>query len=196
MWRFLSFTPMMKTIINPFGRLPMRQAMCWGIAAMILTAIFCWQTGLRATSLTQINYAGGSLAESTLQQVVVWLLFAVVLYLGGVIFSKSKVRFWDVAAYNLFARIPFDVMLLMFAVPMVRSVMGLMTDGSMATAMEYSTVLSIVGLVATLFTVWYFYWSYQAFAAATNLRNGRGVGVFAVSFVLCYLLSGFVLIYV
>ncbi|MBQ8437289.1 MAG: hypothetical protein IJX21_00885, partial [Alistipes sp.] len=97
---------MMKTIINPFGRLPMRQAMCWGIAAMILTAIFCWQTGLRATSLTQINYAGGSLAEAALQQVVVWLLFAVVLYLGGVIFSKSKVRFWDVAAYNLFARIP------------------------------------------------------------------------------------------
>ncbi|MBQ8438341.1 MAG: hypothetical protein IJX21_06275 [Alistipes sp.] len=73
---------------------------------------------------------------------------------------------------------------------------GLMTDGSVATAMEYSTVLSIVGLVALVFAVWYFYWSYQAFAAATNLRNGRGVGVFAVSFVLCYLLSGFVLIYV
>ena len=136
------------------------------------------------------------MAEATLQLVVVWLLFAVVLYLGGVIFSKSKVRFWDVAAYNLFARIPFDLMLLMFAVPMVRSVMGLMTDGSVATAMEYSAVLSIVGLVALVFTVWYFYWSYQAFAAATNLRNGRGVGVFAVSFVLCYLLSGFVLIYV
>ncbi len=187
---------MIKTIINPFGRLPMRQAMCWGIAAMILTAIFCWQTGLRATSLTQINYAGGSLAEATLQQVVIWLLFAVVLYLGGVIFSKSKVRFWDVAAYNLFARIPFDVMLLMFAVPMVRSVMGLMTDGSMATAMEYSTVLSIVGLVATLFTVWYFYWSYQAFAAATNLRNGRGVAIFAVCFILTYILSGVVMRFV
>lgn len=187
---------MMKTIINPFGRLPMRQAMCWGIAAMILTAIFCWQIGLRATSLTQINYAGGSLAEATLQQVLVWLLFAVALYLGGVIFSKTKVRFWDVAAYNLFARIPFDLMLLMFAVPMVRSVMGLMTDGSVATAMEYSTVLSIVGLVALVFAAWYFYWSYKAFAAATNLRNGRGVGVFIACFILCYILSGFVLIYV
>ena len=187
---------MMKTIINPFGRLPMRQAMCWGIAAMILTAIFCWQIGLRATSLTQINYAGGSLAEATLQQVVVWLLFAVVLYLGGVIFSKSKVRFWDVAAYNLFARIPFDVMLLMFAFPMVRSIVGLAMDGNVARIMEYANLLSIIGVVSLLVSVWYFYWSYKAFSESTNIRNGKGVVAFIVSYLVAYVASGYLLIYI
>ena len=192
----ISAQDMLEKLKNPFRFLPLRQAICWGIVAMILTAVYCWQVGLRVTSITQVNYAGGALWKATLQQIAVWLLFSAVLYVAAVVVSRSKVHFWSVAGYNLFARIPFDVMLLMFAVPMVRSVMGLMADGSVATAMEYPTVLSIVGLVATLFTVWYFYWSYQAFAAATNLRNGRGVGVFAVSFVLCYLLSGFVLIYV
>ena len=184
---------MIKTIINPFGRLPMRQAMCWGIAAMILTAIFCWQTGLRATSLTQINYAGGSLAEAALQQVVIWLLFAVVLYLGGVIFSKSKVRFWDVAAYNLFARIPFDISLLIFAVPTVKSVMGYATDGNLNAMMNHLGLLSAVGLVSMLFAAWYFYWSYKAFSVATNLKDGKGVAIFFAGYMISYAASGFIL---
>ena len=187
---------MMKKILNPFRYLPLRQAICWGIAALILTAIFCWQIGLRVTSITQINYAGGSLASATLQQIVAWLLFAVVLYGAGVVFSRSKVRFWDVVAFNLFARIPFDLSLLIFAIPMVRSVVGLIYDGSLATAMEYTTLLSIVGMFATIFVAWYFYWSYKAFAEATNLKNGRGVAIFALCFVITYILSGVVMRFV
>ena len=186
----------MNKLLNPFRYMPLRQALCWGIVALILSSIFCWQVGLKITSLTQINYAGGSLARATLQQIVVWLLFAVVLYIAALIFSRSKVRFWDVAAFNLFARIPFDVTLLMFAIPMVRSVMGLLTDGSIATAMEYMNLLSVIGLVSLLFSVWYIYWSYKAFAEATNIKNGRGVGVFAGCFILTYILSGVVMSFV
>ena len=187
---------MLKKILNPFPSLPLRQALCWGIVALILSAIFCWQVGLRITTLTQVNYAGGSLASATLQQVVVWLLFVVVLYVAALIFSREKVHFWDVAAYNLFARIPFDVMLLIFAIPMVRSVTGLVMDGSMATATQYATTLLLVGVVSLIFAAWYFYWSYKAFAQTTSLRNGRGVGIFITCYILCYILSGFVMRFV
>lgn len=187
---------MKNKLLNPFRYLPLRQAICWGIVALILSAIFCWQVGLRMTSLTQVNYAGGSLARATAQQIVVWALFAVVLYVAALIFSRSKVRFWDVAAFNLFARIPFDLTLLIFAIPMVRSVMGLMMDGSIATAMEYMNLLTVVGLVATFFSVWYFYWSYKAFSEATNIKNGRGVAIFTLCFILTYILSGIVMRFV
>ena len=102
--------------------------------------------------------------SATLQQLIAWLLFAVVLYAVGAVVSKSKVRFWDVAAFNLFARIPFDLSLLMFAIPSVRSIMGLITDGSFETAMQYMNLLMVVGLVSMLFSIWYFFWSYKAFA--------------------------------
>ena len=187
---------MLKKILNPFPSLPLRQALCWGIVALILSAIFCWQVGLRITTLTQVNYAGGSLASATLQQVVVWLLFAVVLYVAALIFSREKVHFWDVAAYNLFARIPFDVMLLIFAIPMVRSVTGFVMDDSMATATQYATTLLLVVVVSLIFAAWYFYWSYKAFAQTTSLRNGRGVGIFITCYILCYILSGFVMRFV
>lgn len=187
---------MMKKLINPFRYLPLRQAICWGIAALILVSVYCWQMGFCLTSITQINYAGGSLATATARQVVAWLLFAVVLYVGGVVFSRSAVRFWDVASFNLFARIPFHLTLLIFAIPTVRSVMGMVADGNLAAAMEHANMLSIVGLVSLLISVWYFYWSYKAFAEATNLKNGRGVAIFILCFVVAYIASGLLLPYV
>ena len=183
---------MFEKLKNPFRYLPLRQAICWGIAALILTSIFCWQVGLRITSLTQVNFAGGALWKATVQQLVAWLLFSVVLYVAGVMMSRSKVRFWDVASFNLFARIPFDLSLLIFAIPMVRSVFGLIMDGNMARAMEYVNLLSIVGVVSLFFVVWYFYWSYKAFAEAANLKGGRGVTTFIVGYMITYLASGYI----
>ena len=184
---------MIEKLKNPFRYLPLRQAICWGIVAMILTAVFCWQVGLRMTSITQVNYVGGALWKATVGQLVVWLLFSVILYVVGVMLSRSKIRFWDVASFNLFARIPFDLTLLMFAIPTVRSVMGLAMDGNIARMMEHINLLTIVGVVSLLFSMWYFYWSYKAFAESTNVKNGKGVVAFILSFVVAYLVSGYLL---
>ena len=184
---------MIEKLKNPFRYLPLRQAICWGIVAMILTAVFCWQVGLRMTSITQVNYAGGALWKATVQQIVVWLLFSVILYVVGEMLSRSKIRFRDVAAFNLFARIPFDLTLLIFAIPTVRSVMGLAMDGNIARMMEYANLLAIIGLFSAAFSMWYFYWSYKAFAESTNVKNGKGVVAFRLSFVVTYLVSGYLL---
>ena len=184
---------MIKKIINPFRYLPLRQALCWGIVVMILTAIFEWQCGLRPTTLTQIDFGGGRLWNATLRQVLIWVAYSVVLYIGGVVFSKSKVRFSDVAAFNLFARIPFDLSLLIFAIPSVKSIMGYATDGNLNAMMEHITPLTIIGTISSLFAVWYFFWTYKAFAEATNLKNGKGVAVFFSCFLITYIGSYYIL---
>lgn len=185
---------MWKKILNPFHFLPLRQAWCWGIAAMILAAVFSWQTGLRATSLTQTNYLGDALWMSTLRQVILWLLFSVVLYVCAVIFSKSKVRFVDVAAFNMFARIPFYLTLLIFAFPSLRHIFGSIMDGNLEVALQHSNLLSIVGIVSLVGFIWYLYWNYKAFAEATNLKNGKGVAIFAVGYIITYVASGYIMI--
>ena len=184
----------MKKFLNPFSFMPLRKALCWGIAALILTSIYFWQIGLRLTSLTQVNYLGDRLWAATLRQIVVWLLFSGVLYVIGVIASRSKIRFWDVAAYNLFARIPFNLSMLVFAVPMVRSIMALVMEGSLETVMQYQGVLLLVGLLAMIFMVWYFVWSYFAFSVATNLKGVKGVALFMLGWFVTYLASGFALL--
>lgn len=186
---------MMKKILNPFRYLPIRQATCWGLVALILSAVLCWQAGLRITSLTQLNFAGDTLWAATARQVIVWVLFSLVLYVVGAIFSKSKVRFQDVAAFNLFARIPFDLSLLIFLFPQVRSVMGLIMDGSLDTALQYINILTIIGLVSSVLSVWYIVWSYMAFSEATNLKGGRGIAIFAVAWIISYVGSPFLLMW-
>lgn len=184
---------MWNKFLNPFKYLPLRQALCWGIAALILISVFFWQVGLRLTSITQLNLAGDRLWAATLRQVVAWLIFAVVLYLLGLVASRSKVRFIDVAAFNLFARIPMDLAFLMFAVPSVRSVTALATEGNLNAVMQHLDIMVVVGVVSSVFSVWYFLWSYKAFAEATNVKNGKGVGFFILAFLVSYIVSGYAL---
>ena len=94
----------MKKFINPFKFISLRTAWCWGIATLILCSIYCWQIGLRLTTLSQTNYLGDRLWAATLRQVIVWVLLSVILYLLGIVASKSKVRFVDVAAFNQIGR--------------------------------------------------------------------------------------------
>lgn len=187
---------MWSKFVNPFKYLPLRQAICWGIAALILTSIFFWQVGLRLTSITQLNLAGDRLWAATARQLIAWLLFAAILYIVGVVASKSKVRFIDVAAFNLFARIPMDLGFLMFAVPSVRSVTALASEGNINAVMQHIDIMTIVGLVSAIMSVWYFYWSYKAFAEATNVKNTKGVVLFIVSFIVCYIASAYALLIV
>ena len=145
------------------------------------------------TSLTQFNYLNDRLWAATLRQIVAWLLCSVVFYVIGLAASRSKIRFWDVASYNLFARLPFDLSTLIFAIPVVRSVMALLAEGSITTAMQYHGTLTLVGLFSAVFSVWYFVWSYCAFSVATNLKGGKGITLFIVGWIVAYVISGFAL---
>lgn len=195
----------MKKLINPFRYLPTRQASCWGIAAMIMTAIFCWVVQLRMSSVSQVMILGQRerLWMSTVEQVAVWLIFAIVLYVIGLVASKSRVRLVDVASFNLFARIPLDLSLLIFAVPKFKAKMWFfqeqaeaMSRGDMsqvATIIDDMWYMTVFGIISLLFAVWYFYWSYKGFAESTNIKNGKGVILFIVGFVVAYVMSGYLL---
>ena len=185
----------MKKFINPFKFISLRTAWCWGIATLILCSIYCWQIGLRLTSLSQTNYLGDRLWAATLRQVIVWVLLSVILYLLGIVASKSKVRFVDVAAFNLFARLPFDLSMLIFAFPSVRSVMALMVEGSFETAMQYTNVISAISVVTAVMSIWYYVWTYNAFSVATNLKGFKGIALFIVGWLAAYILSAYALMF-
>ena len=185
---------MLKKIVNPFHYLPLRQAWCWGIAALILASVFAWQFGLQATSITQINYLNERLWMATARQIVLWVLFTAILYVLALIFSRSKVRLGDVAAFNLFARIPFHLSLIVCAVPSVRDIMmAALSEDGMDILMQNINLLTIVGVVSGLFAVWYIFWTYKAFAESTNIKNGKGVGVFALGYIIAYVASGYIM---
>ena len=183
---------MFKKIVNPFRYLPLRQAWCWGIVALILASVFAWQFGLQATYITQINYLNERLWVATARQIGLWVVFTAILYVLALIFSRSKVRLADVAAFNLFARIPCHLSLIICALPSVRELMmAALSENGMDILMQNINLLNVVGLVIGLFAVWYIFWTYKAFAESTNIKNGKGVGIFALGYILAYVASGY-----
>lgn len=184
---------MINKILNPFKYLSLRKALCWGVAALILASVFYWLNGLRPTSLTQLDFGGSRLWNATARLTAAWAIYAVIMYIAGVIFSRSKVRFADVAAFSMFARIPFYVSVLMFAIPSVKSVFALAMDGNLKALMQHTAILTVVGLVSMLLMVWSVYWEYKAFAESTNVKNGKGVGCFIVVYILTYFATGYLL---
>jgi len=56
--------------------------------------------------------------------------------------------------------------------------------------------LYVFAAAALALLVWFFYWTYKAFAVSTNVRNGRGVGIFIVAYVLTELICGYLLRYI
>lgn len=184
---------MKEKLINPFKYLSLRSALCWGVAALILASVFYWLNGLRPTSLTQLDFGGSHLWVATARLTASWAIYALLMYVVGAIFSRSKVRFMDVAAFSLFARIPFYLNALMFAIPGVKSVFALAMDGNINTMMQHINILMVVGLVSMLLMVWSLLWEYKAFAESTNVKNGKGVGCFIVVYILTYLATGYLL---
>ncbi|MBR6759873.1 MAG: YIP1 family protein [Alistipes sp.] len=187
---------MKEKIINPFKYLSMRNALCWGIVALILASVFYWLNGLRPTSLTQLDFGGSRLWIATARLTAAWAIYAVIMYVVGAFASNSKVRFGDVVAFSMFARIPFYVSVLVFAIPSVKSVFALAMDGNINAMMQHMNVLMAVSVVELLLLVWSLFWEYKAFAEATNVKNGKGVGCFIAVFILAYVATGYLLRYI
>lgn len=184
---------MKEKLINPFKYLSLRNALCWGIAALILASVFYWLNGLRPTSLTQLDFGGTRLWIATVRLTAAWAIYAVIMYAVGAVASKSKVRFMDVAAFSMFARIPFYFNALMFAIPSVKSVFALAMDGNINAMMQHMGLLTAVGVVSLLALVWSLFWEYKAFAESTNVKNGKGVGYFILVYILTYVATGYLL---
>lgn len=187
---------MFEKLINPFRYLSLRQALCWGIVALISISLYCWKTEITLESLTQISFVGGTLCASIFRQVAMWLFFSALLFVSGLIFSHSKVRFVDVASFTLFARIPYDVMMLLFLIPSIRNAMEVVSARDFAAIGSNVTGLIVYSVVAVFFLAWFFTWCYKAFAEATNLKNGRGIWIFALCFAVAFFTSPFVVKYI
>lgn len=181
---------MMEKFLNPFRYLTLRKALCWGIAALILASVFYWLDGLRPTSLTQLDFGGTRLWIATARLTAAWFIYAVLMYLMGVVVSRSKVRFSDVASFSLFARIPFYLSSLIFAIPSIKSVFALAMEGNVNALMQHMGLLSLIGVVSMVLMVWSVYWDYKAFSESTNVKNGKGVGCFIAVYILAYVSTG------
>ncbi|MDR1524088.1 MAG: hypothetical protein LBS79_02375 [Tannerella sp.] len=170
--------------INPFKKTAGFPALCWGIAGLIIATILSIITGYHYHGLLHYGPASNPAWWCfAAEHLIVWLVPAILFYVGGLILSKSRIRIIDVFGTTLFAQIPFVFMNLFALLPAVQTVLKtdyntppqqLLTQpgfvlGSMLTS------VSVIFLIITLI------WMFQALRVSGNLKSWRLVTLYIVA---------------
>ena len=110
-----------KLIVNPFIRIAGGQALIWGFLGLIVSTLLCWISGCHYHGLLHFGPAPNPAWWCYLaEHLIVWLIPALLFYLGGLFLSHSRIRVIDVLGTVLFAQLPLFGMNLISLLPAMR----------------------------------------------------------------------------
>ena len=179
----------MKKFLNPFEYIAGWQALAIGAAGLLATAAVATLTGQSFNAFMHIWYADIAFWQALAQQLVCWLIFSTLLYVAARIFSHSRVRALDIYGTNLFARIPLLPMLAAVCIPGRSTFAGISAQSTVEELQQQFALglMLVYGILAIAFLVWFYWWSYKAFAVSANLKGNRAL----VVFVTCYIVASY-----
>lgn len=184
-------------LINPFERIAGFQALSWGLLGMVVSTVICYQSGWHYHGLLHFGPAPNPAWWCfAVEHLVVWIVPAVLFYIGGLILSRSKIRLIDVVGTVAFAQLPFIFMDLFNMLPPIQNMVKMdMTLPPMEMVEQPGFLLGVwLSLIGVIFLVWVLVWMYKALKVSCNLKGYQlgilyCVGVFGGD-VLCRYLIG------
>ena len=179
-------------LFNPFHFLAGGQALAWGLACIALTA---WLGGIfdfRFTGVISFQHtAPAPLWHAIAQGLMAWAIPSALLYIGGRLISRSRVRPIDVFGTQALARAPWLLIALIAVSPPFRNLTAsLVAQGISHLSIAQLALLSSVGIVLILLLVWMVLLMYRAFAISCNVAGGRAIAVFIAAIALGEVATG------
>ena len=167
-------------LFNPFHFLAGGQALAWGLACIALTA---WLGGIFDFRFTGVisfqRTAPAPLWHAIAQGLMAWAIPSALLYIGGRLISRSRVRPIDVFGTQALARAPWLLIALIAVSPPFRSITAkLLTEPFLDLSAWGVAFISLVALVLILLLVWMVLLMYRAFGVSCNVAGGRAIAVF------------------
>ena len=167
-----------KFLYNPFERIAGFPALGWGMAGLIVSTLISYGSGWHYHGLLHFGPAPNpALWCFAAEHAVVWLIPAILFYVGGLLLSKSKIRIIDILGTTAFAQLPLIGMNIINSLPASRKLLEMKTIED-ATANMSGIWMSIVGIV---FLVWALVWMFNALKVSCNLKSFRLVIAYAVA---------------
>ncbi len=171
----------MKALFNPFRYIAGVKALIMGLIFIVASALMLYSGNYIQDSYIHIGMADAPLWYVFAMQVVWWLLPALLLYLCGVVLSKSKIRIIDILGTTAFAQI---IMLMMIAPMLLPVVMNNMLES--VAALQSGAILEPTSLMPMMiYSIWsliclilFYIWNYNAFAVSCNVSGWKAIAAF------------------
>ena len=179
-------------LFNPFHFLAGGQALAWGLTCIVLTA---WLGGIFDFRFTGVisfqRTAPAPLWHAIAQGLMAWAIPSILLYVGGRLISRSRVRPIDVFGTQALARAPGLLIALIVVSPLFRDLTtSLIAQGISHLSIAQLALLSSVGIVLILLLVWMVLLMYRAFGVSCNVAGGRAIAVFIAAIALGEVATG------
>ena len=166
-------------IFNPFRYIAGTKSLVFGLIFIATSTLLLYSGGYIQDSYIHIGMAAAPLWKVAAMQILWWILPAGILYLCGLLLSKSKIRIIDILGTTAFAQL---ILLLMIA-PMLLPAVQNSTLEVVATLQ--SGGVPTPGLPLMIYSVWsficiaFFYiWNYNAFAVSCNVSGWKAILVY------------------
>lgn len=165
-----------KLIVNPFIRIAGGQALIWGFLGLIVSTLLCWISGYHYHGLLHFGPAPNPAWWCYLaEHLIVWLIPALLFYLGGLFLSHSRIRVIDVLGTVLFAQLPLLGMNLISLLPAMRmmSQMNMNMSPEEMLAQPYFILAMILTLLRLPFLILTLIWMFNALKVSCNLKQWK-----------------------
>ncbi len=161
---------------NPFIWIAGGTAFWTGLSGICLNAVLCWLTGLHFQGLLHLGPApADTFGVFFAEHLIIWLVPALLFYLSGILFSRSKIRVVDVGGTTAFAQLPLLGIGIFGFFPSVQGLMHIQPSDitpEWITRPETLTGIILI-LIATLFLIWTLIWMFKALKISCNLKGAR-----------------------
>lgn len=164
----------MKALFNPFRYIAGAKTLTMGYLFIVASALMLYSGNLIQDSYIHIAMAKASFWEVLGAQTIWWIIPTALLYLCGLLLSKSKIRIIDILGTTAFAQI---ILLLMIAPMLLPVVMNCSTEfvaslqTGVAPDMSEYIPLMIYSVWSMICLVLFYIWNYNAFAVSCNVSG-------------------------
>lgn len=186
----------MKRLINPFLYIAGGKALAWGLAIIAIeTAWFC---GIGFIQDSYLHFAPApavnTLVKTAAMQLAMWLSPALLLWLCGLMLSRSKIRLIDILGTTALAQAPLLLLLLPLSIGRLNDMLKAAAEAVRSGGVpELPTVLLLLyGLWGLAVIILFYIRNYQAFSVSCNLRGWRAAVPFIVVVLLVTVLSQYI----
>lgn len=171
----------MKALFNPFRYIAGAKALIFGLVFIVASTLLLYSGGFIQDSYIHIGMAEASFLEVLGAQTIWWIVPAALLYLCGLLLSKSKIRIIDILGTTAFAQLILLLMIAPMLLPvvmnnMLESVASLQT-GAVPDMAEFTPMI-IYSIWSLIYLMLFYIWNYNAFAVSCNVSGWKAIVAF------------------
>lgn len=175
------------------ARIDSVKALMWGLIWFIFATIFMWYYRLIPQSAFTVEVSGYvTLLNVLILHAAVWVSVGVMMFAMGAM-CGSSVKAGDMFGRVLYARSPLYLLFVPLAWRGFRVPFSVMMYDPAKAVEQYPALIIPYLAAAAVVGVWFVYWNYRAFAAASHRNSIAVLAAFVAALPLSYLLAGAVL---